>query len=48
MPGLEETVREIRMTGRFVPVREAIFLIEFKMMKAGKKMDRVVKVHLEA
>lgn len=43
-----ETEREIRMTGRFVPVRKSIFLIEFKVIKAGKKMDRVVQVHLEA
>ena len=28
-------------------VRKAVFLIEFKMTKAGKQMDRVVQVHLE-
>jgi len=32
---------------QFVLVRKAIFLIEFKMTKAGKQMDRVVQVHLE-
>jgi len=43
------------MTGRQIPMsprhsfeaREAIFLIEFKMTKAGKEIDRVVQVHLE-
>jgi len=38
-----ETERQLR----FVRVRKAIFLIEFKMTKAGKQMDRVVQVHLE-
>ncbi len=28
-------------------VRKAIFLIEFKMNKAGKLIDRVVQVHME-
>ena len=42
-----ETERQIRMTHRFVQVRKAIFLIEFKMTRAGKQMDRVVQVHLE-
>ncbi len=43
-----ETERQIRMTPHhFVQVRKAIFLIEFKMTKAGKQMDRVVQVHLE-
>ena len=43
-----ETEREMRMTPHhFVQVRKAIFLIEFKMTKAGKQMDRVVQVHLE-
>ncbi len=42
-----ETERQIRMTHSSVPVRKAIFLIEFKMTKAGKQMDRVVQVHLE-
>jgi hypothetical protein len=32
---------------RFVLMRSAIFLIEFKMTKAGKLIDRVVQVHLE-
>ena len=43
-----ETERQMR-TGshRFVQVRKAIFLIEFKMTKAGKQMDRVIQVHLE-
>ena len=52
-PGLKvtyrgETERQIR-TGshHFVQVRKAIFLIEFKMTKAGKQMDRVAQVHLE-
>ena len=30
-----------------VQVHKAIFLIEFKMAKAGKQIDRVVQVHLE-
>ncbi len=43
-----ETERQIRMTSRHsVQVRKAIFLIEFKMTKAGKQIDRVVQVHLE-
>ncbi len=42
-----ETDRQIRMTRRFVQVRKAIFLIEFKITKAGKLVDRVVQVHLE-
>ena len=43
-----ETEREMRTTSHhFVQVRKAIFLIEFKMTKAGKQMDRVVQVHLE-
>jgi hypothetical protein len=43
-----ETERQIRMTPRHsVQVRKAIFLIEFKMTKAGKQIDRVVQVHLE-
>jgi hypothetical protein len=43
-----ETEREICMTPRHsVQVRKAIFLIEFKMTKAGKQIDRVVQVHLE-
>ena len=43
-----ETERQIRTgSNQFVQVRKAIFLIEFKMTKAGKQMDRVVQVHLE-
>ncbi len=43
-----ETERQIRMTPHHsVQVRKAIFLIEFKMTKAGKQIDRVVQVHLE-
>jgi len=42
-----ETERQIRMTPRrSVQVRKAIFLIEFKVTKAGQ-IDRVVQVHLE-
>ena len=51
-PGVKVTYRgefhrQIRMTRRFVQVRIAIFLIEFKIPKAGKLVDRVVQVHLE-
>jgi hypothetical protein len=43
-----ETERQMRTSSHhFVQVRKAIFLIEFKMTKAGKQMDRVVQVHLE-
>ena len=43
-----ETERQIRKTPRHsVKERKAIFLIEFKMTKAGKQIDRVVQVHLE-
>lgn len=43
-----ETERQVRTTSHHsVPVRKAIFLIEFKMTKAGKQVDRVVQVHLE-
>jgi hypothetical protein len=43
-----ETERQMRTSPhQFVQVRKAIFLIEFKMTKAGKQMDRVVQVHLE-
>lgn len=43
-----ETEREMRTTPHhFVQVRKSIFLIEFKTIKAGKPMDRVVQVHLE-
>ncbi len=51
-PGVKVTYRghidhQIRMTHRFVQVPKAIFLIEFKVLKAGKLVDRVVQVHLE-
>ena len=43
-----ETEREVRTTSHHsIPVRKAIFLMEFKMTKAGRQMDRVVQVHLE-
>jgi len=43
-----ETERQIRTSSHhFVQVRKAIFLIEFKMTKARRQMDRVVQVHLE-
>ena len=43
-----ETEREMRVAPhRFVHVRKAIFLIEFKLTRAGKQMDRLVQVHLE-
>jgi hypothetical protein len=39
--------RQIRMSpGHSVEAREAVFLVEFKMTKAGKPIDRVVQVHL--
>ncbi|HLQ06186.1 MAG TPA: hypothetical protein VK126_00350 [Nitrososphaerales archaeon] len=34
-------------TERSVQPRKAIFLIEFKMVKAGQEIDRVVQVRLE-
>ena len=34
-------------TERSVQPRKAIFLIEFKMIRAGEAIDRVVQVHLE-
>jgi hypothetical protein len=34
-------------TERSVQPRKAIFLIEFKMVKEGEEIDRVVQVHLE-
>jgi len=49
-PGIKVTYRgeTERMTPRRSgQVRKAIFLIEFKMAKAGKQIDRVVQVHLE-
>jgi hypothetical protein len=43
-----ETERQIRTTSHHsIPVRKAIFLIEFTMTKAGKPIERVVQVHLE-
>ncbi len=42
-----ETERQVRMTHRFIQVRKGIFLIEFKVIKAGKQVDQVVQVHLE-
>jgi len=43
-----ETERQIAMTPHHsVEVRKAMFLIEFKMIKAGEEIDRVVQVHLE-
>ncbi len=43
-----ETKRQIAMTPHHsVQVSKAVFLIEFKMAKAGKQIDRVVQVHLE-
>ncbi len=42
-----ETERQVRMTHRFIQVRKGIFLIEFKVNKAGKQIDQVVQVHLE-
>ena len=43
-----KTERQVRTSPRHsVWVRKAIFLIEFRMTKAGKQMDRVVQVHLE-
>ena len=42
------SVRQKRVAAhRFVQVRRAIFLIEFRMTKAGKQCDRAVQVHLE-
>jgi len=42
------TTRQKRLaTHKFVQVRKAVFLIEFRMTKAGKRYDRVVQVHLE-
>ena len=43
-----ETDREVRTTSHHsIPVRKAIFLIEFKVTKAGEQIDRVIQVHLE-
>jgi hypothetical protein len=49
-PGIKVTYRgEVeRATPRHpVQVRKAVFLIEFKMTKGGKQIERVVQVHLE-
>jgi hypothetical protein len=41
-------IRQKRLaTHKFVQVRRTIFLIEFRITKAGKQYDRVVQVHLE-
>jgi hypothetical protein len=48
--GVKVTYRgetELMTPRHSVQVRKAIFLIEFKMIKAGKQIDRVVQVHLE-
>ena len=51
--GVTVTYRGVTMrqkcigTHKFVQLRKAIFLIEYKMTKAGKQYDRVVQVHLE-
>ncbi len=42
-----ETERQIHVGSSLVRMRKAIFLIEFKMTKAGTHIDRVVQVHLE-
>src|SRR5256712_12364246 len=43
-----ETERHIRIAARhYVQLRKAIFLIEFKMTKAGKPVERLVQVQLE-
>jgi hypothetical protein len=43
-----DTERQTRMTPHhFVQMRKAVFLIEYKMTRAGKQIDRVVQVHLE-
>ena len=36
-----------RGTARYVEMKKAVFLIEFKMTKAGKQYDRTSQVHLE-
>jgi hypothetical protein len=43
--GVKVTFRGV--TESSVQPRKAIFLIEFEMVKAGEKIDRVVQVHLE-
>jgi hypothetical protein len=43
-----DTERDMRTTShQSAPVHKAIFLIEYKMAKAGQQIDRVVQVHLE-
>ena len=42
-----EIERRIQTTQRFVQVRKAVFLIEFKIPKAGKLVDRLAQVHFE-
>ena len=34
-------------THKFIQVSKAVFLIEFRMTKAGKQYDRLVQVHLK-
>ncbi len=42
------SVRQKRVAAhRFVQVRKAVFLIEFRMTEAGRQYDRAVQVHLE-
>jgi hypothetical protein len=42
------TMKQKRLaTNRYIQVRKAIFLIEFRITKAEKQYDRVVQVHLE-
>lgn len=42
------TMRQKRLAPyKFVQVRNAVFLIEFRMTKRGKQYDRVVQVRLE-
>ena len=51
--GIKVTYRGVDMrqkrlaSHKFVLVRKAIFLIEFRVTKAGKQYDRVVQVHME-
>jgi hypothetical protein len=43
-----EAKRDVRVASHhFVQARKAVFLIEFKMTKAGRQIDRVVQVRLE-
>ncbi len=43
-----ESEREMRTTSHHsAPVHKTIILIEYKVMKSGEPMDRVVQVHLE-